>query len=134
MKNLFFGGAGDDTLRGGAGDDVLIGGDGLDTMDGGYGDDILIGGQGADNLKGGTHGYGDLLIGGWTSYDTDECGLQALWTKWNTEANFTNLVTDLTKVGGLLQPSQRVFDDNAHDTLEGDAGARDPFFAEMTSW
>jgi Ca2+-binding RTX toxin-like protein len=41
------------TADGGAGDDVLIGGDGNDTLRGGAGDDVLIGGLGSDVLDGG---------------------------------------------------------------------------------
>src|SRR5215204_3245013 len=41
------------TVNGGAGDDILIGGDGNDTLNGGPGDDVLIGGPGIDILDGG---------------------------------------------------------------------------------
>ena len=127
----FFGGAGNDVLRGGAGYDVLVGGDGNDFLDGGLGRDILIGGRGADDLIGGTQNYGDLLIGGWTSYDSDPCGVRALWLKWGPAGDFDALVADLTKVGGLLEPNQRVFDDNVRDRMEGAASARDLFFADL---
>ena len=40
------------TLDGGADDDVLIGGDGDDTLLGGAGDDVLIGGLGSDTING----------------------------------------------------------------------------------
>jgi Ca2+-binding RTX toxin-like protein len=48
------------TLNGGAGDDILIGGDGNDNLNGGLGDDVLIGGPGIDTLDGG--GGGDIVI------------------------------------------------------------------------
>jgi hemolysin type calcium-binding protein len=41
------------TIRGGAGDDVLIGGPADDVIDGGAGDDVIGGGGGADVLRGG---------------------------------------------------------------------------------
>jgi Ca2+-binding RTX toxin-like protein len=41
------------TANGGAGDDVLIGGNGNDTLNGDAGDDVLIGGPGQDTLDGG---------------------------------------------------------------------------------
>jgi hypothetical protein len=47
------GGAGNDTLEGNAGDEVLIGGAGSDTLKGGAGDDILVKGSGKDKLDGG---------------------------------------------------------------------------------
>jgi Ca2+-binding RTX toxin-like protein len=48
------------TLDGGADDDVLIGGDGNDVLLGGAGDDVLIGGPGIDTLDGG--GDDDIII------------------------------------------------------------------------
>jgi Ca2+-binding RTX toxin-like protein len=87
--NLFLGGAGNDTARGGnlrdqldggpgdddlrgladrdsllgrAGGDKLVGGAGADLLNGGFGDDRLLGGGGADILGGGP-GM-DLLLGG----------------------------------------------------------------------
>lgn len=56
------GGAGDDLLIGGAGDDKLIGGSGDDRLIGRRGDDLLYGGSGDDLLLGGPGD--DLLRGG----------------------------------------------------------------------
>ena len=50
------------TLKGGAGNDILIGGGGNDLLDGGAGDDLLIGNAGHDTLKGGEGN--DALLGG----------------------------------------------------------------------
>lgn len=50
------------TLRGGAGDDVLVGGGGPDKLVGGNGNDRLVGWRGDDLLYGGPGE--DLLIGG----------------------------------------------------------------------
>ena len=44
-NDVLVGGDGDDDIKGDEGDDVLIGGDGVDTLDGGPGDDILIDGE-----------------------------------------------------------------------------------------
>ena len=41
------------TANGGADDDVLVGGDGNDVLNGGAGDDVLVGGPGTDILDGG---------------------------------------------------------------------------------
>ncbi|MET0304749.1 MAG: hypothetical protein ABW196_00795 [Solirubrobacterales bacterium] len=56
------GGAGDDLLVGGGGPDKLIGGNGDDRLVGWRGDDLLYGGPGADMLIGGPGA--DLLHGG----------------------------------------------------------------------
>ena len=48
--DVLIGGAGNDTLLGGEGDDVLIGGPGLDTLDGGPGDDVVIQGAFLDSV------------------------------------------------------------------------------------
>jgi Ca2+-binding RTX toxin-like protein len=47
-------GAGNDIVRGGAGDDSIFDGPGRDTLAGGGGDDTLFSGGGADDLSGGT--------------------------------------------------------------------------------
>jgi hypothetical protein len=46
------GGPGNDTLQGGAGDDLLVGGAGNDYLEGGTGNDTLLGGEGRDRLHG----------------------------------------------------------------------------------
>jgi Ca2+-binding RTX toxin-like protein len=51
--DILFGLGGNDRLEGGKGDDVLLGGGGGDYLDGGEGDDILVGGKGNDTLIGG---------------------------------------------------------------------------------
>jgi len=48
-----FGGAGNDTLTGGSGNDLLFGGSGNDTLLGKGGNDLLFGGSGNDTLTGG---------------------------------------------------------------------------------
>jgi hypothetical protein len=57
------GGAGDDVLLGGGGPDKLIGGEGDDRLVGGRGDDLLLGGPGTDVLIGGPGN--DVLRGGY---------------------------------------------------------------------
>jgi Ca2+-binding RTX toxin-like protein len=51
---FLFGGAGNDTLTGGSGNDELFGGSGNDTLIGKGGNDLLFGGSGNDTLIGGT--------------------------------------------------------------------------------
>lgn len=71
LRDQFQGGAGNDDLRGladrdsllgGAGDDRLIGGPGNDLLNGGLGNDRLVGRGGADILGGGPGD--DILLGG----------------------------------------------------------------------
>jgi len=57
-----FGGSGDDTITGGAGNDRLFGQRGDDTLEGGDGNDVLRGGPGKDTLTGGEGA--DRLFGG----------------------------------------------------------------------
>jgi hypothetical protein len=52
-RDILFGHFGDDRLDGGAGDDFLFGGHGYDVLLGGLGDDWLFGGPGVDFLDGG---------------------------------------------------------------------------------
>ena len=58
----FYGGAGNDTIAGHYGGDLLDGGDGMDSLNGSEGGDTLLGGAGDDTLSGG--GGNDTLDGG----------------------------------------------------------------------
>lgn len=144
-----FGGAGDDDLEGGGGDDVIYGEDGKDDVDGGEGNDILLGGAGNDKLDGDKGldillgGYGqddlrggkedDILIGALVSLDDAQLDLaRNIWTNGDT---YDNRVAELTTPilgggSGLLVPNVTVTDDNAEDKLKGD-GDRDLFFADL---
>ena len=71
LRDLMFGDRGNDTLRGGQGDDRLFGQSGGDTLFGQLNKDLLAGGGGADSLDGGFGndrlrggGGNDLLVGG----------------------------------------------------------------------
>lgn len=61
-NDILIGGAGPDKLLGGAGNDRLVGWGGADLIVGGPGDDVVIGGPGDDVLRGGPGT--DLLRGG----------------------------------------------------------------------
>jgi Ca2+-binding RTX toxin-like protein len=56
------GGAGNDTITGGAGHDVIFGDTGNDTLTGAAGNDVLIGGDGSDRLVGSAGN--DILVAG----------------------------------------------------------------------
>ncbi len=89
FTNIFYGGAGNDSLYGlggndslygeddndlvdgGTGDDLVDGGAGNDTLLGGDGTDTVVGGAGADNLQGGA---GDDILQGDAGNDTLEGG------------------------------------------------------------
>jgi predicted outer membrane repeat protein len=138
-----FGGAGDDRLKGGGGNNILVGGAGDDLIIGGKGRDILIGGAGSDRLVAGAGE--DVLIGGSTSYDdpavalrTDAlCQIMQEWAR--TDETYQERVAHLTGTpGGANGPfylqgpgaGQTVFDDQAPDKLTGSSGL-DLFFAHL---
>ncbi len=75
-----FGGNGNDKIRGGDEDDMLVGGDGDDKLDGKRGRDVLIGGLGADKLRG-DHGE-DILIAAATAYDNNLASLVGIHQQW----------------------------------------------------
>jgi len=61
LRDIVYGGAGDDSLDGGYGNDELRGDGGNDTITGGYGVDTIIGGTGDDVLTG--QAWSDLIYG-----------------------------------------------------------------------
>lgn len=137
------GDAGNDTLRGGDGRDVLWGDHGDDRLLGGAGRDWLIGGGGNDQLLGGKDG--DLLIGGTTTFDADPNAITVLTLEWNSHRAYTARVANLLGTGSgpsfdarlngdvfLTKngPSGAVLDDASEDQLKGGA-ERDLFFASL---
>jgi Ca2+-binding RTX toxin-like protein len=62
------GGWGNDTITGGAGNDVIWGDEGNDTLTGSAGNDVLIGGDGSDRLVG-SAGHDILVAGKLTNKD-----------------------------------------------------------------
>lgn len=116
------GGAGDDTLQGGSGNDVLVGGAGRDTLAGNHGNDLLFAGAGADMLNGGQGG--DLLIANPTVYDNDLAALQKLLVEWTSSRSYDDRTTRLRNgASGLpLLNGSTVDSDGESDSLTGDAG------------
>ena len=125
-----FGGAGNDSISGGGGLNVLMGGDGDDLLVGGDGRNILIGGNGADRIQGG--GADDLLISGSTAFDFNFTALHLIQTEWSSASSFADRVHHLdgTLSGGLNGSVKllvsgvdaTVFDDNSVDVLTGNGG------------
>lgn len=101
---MFFGNAGNDSLRGGIASDVLVGGPGNDVLIGGFGNDVLIGGTGHDRLFGGlankptTADDGNILIHCSTIFDDDEFALFDILTQWNQPTSFDARVAAISGV------------------------------------
>ncbi|MGE5537554.1 MAG: calcium-binding protein, partial [Solirubrobacterales bacterium] len=72
------GDGGNDDLRGGSGNDYLTGGSGNDTLSGGTGNDTMLGGANNDSLDGGDGS--DVIYGGSGSdWISGGSGIDALW-------------------------------------------------------
>lgn len=137
MPAELYGEAGNDTLTGGSGSDILIGGDGNDWLYGQEGRDVLIGGDGVDRLRGA--GEQDLIIAGRTSFDARPADLRLIQGEWTSGRNYPTRVANLTGTAGgsatrfngsvLLAPST-VFEDESVDLIFGGA-ERDFFFAAL---
>ncbi len=134
-NDMVIGGAGDDQLDGGDGNDVLVGNAGKDVLTHGGGRGVLIGGAGADQLNAG--GGEDILIGGSTVYDNDLQSLAAIAAEWGrTDADFKTRINHLTVKGTGLNGDAvliagKVTDDAAADSLTAGTG-RDWLLARKT--
>jgi Ca2+-binding RTX toxin-like protein len=111
------GGDGDDTITGGAGDDVIFGDGGNDTLTGSAGNDVLVGGSGSDRLVGSAGN--DILIAGDLVGDHSGSAYDyaALRTISNSWASNWSVDSDLGA------PSDDVLDESANvDQLTGGSG------------
>jgi Ca2+-binding RTX toxin-like protein len=137
LSAWLYGGNGNDTLKGGGGNDILEGGAGNDTLTGGGGRDLLIGGTGADQIDG--RGGQDLLISGTTDFDIDDQALMGFLSEWTSDRTYAERIANLMGTGSGAAFTARlngdyfltanvVVDDNAADTLLGGAGT-DFYFA-----
>jgi hypothetical protein len=122
---IFFGGNGNDRMKGGAGNDILVGGEGDDTVLGGSGRDLMIGGNGADRLVG--DAQDDILIAGKTAYDDHVTALCSIMAEWGrNDLTFGQRVQSL-RDGANSYTGPRLNDgtitsDNYVDTLTGASG------------
>ncbi|MCA9011500.1 MAG: hypothetical protein KDB01_17225, partial [Planctomycetaceae bacterium] len=111
IRQLIFGGNGNDDLSGGRWMDAIFGGAGRDKIDGKDGNDILIGGEGRDYLKGGRGK--DLLIGGLLGKDFSDGAflddIDAAMVEWASG----NIADTLNSLGSIV-------DDNTADSLVGE--------------
>lgn len=110
------GGAGNDTLKGGGGNDIILGGLGNDRLMGANGRDLMIGGDGADRILG--QQADDILIAGCTDHDSLPSSLDAIMIEWTSAGTFETRVANLA---GILNTTT-VHDDLDPDSLNGNAG------------
>ncbi len=100
---------------------------------------ILIGGIGKDDIAGGAGD--DLLVGGYTSYDTRVENLRLIMAEWNSTRDYETRVANLrTSAGPVLSGKgvrlkttridRTVFEDTDKDTLKG-GDNRDWCFADL---
>ena len=118
----FYGDAGNDTLVGAGGDDILVGGAGDDSLSGGGGRDILIGGAGQDTLAGGSGE--DVLVGASTRYDSHDTALLAIRSEWLRELSYAARVDHITGPQAGLNvryffSRRTITADSASDVLRG---------------
>ena len=125
-----YGGSGNDVLRGGGGDDILVGGDGIDQLYGFGGSDLLIGGTGRDTLYGA--GDQDIFIAGTTLWDENANALQSILSYWTSNATVQTIAWYQTRVATLRDVgvgagvwrlnATTTIDDNALDIFYAAAG------------
>ncbi|WP_424989957.1 hypothetical protein [Fluviibacterium sp. S390] len=149
---LLFGDDGDDTLTGGAGNDVLIGGNGDDTLSGMGGNDVLLGNAGNDTFDGGAGNdilyigeNGDVVFDGGAGFDkavvSNAAGLTLSVGSWagveringltgNDTIDATGLATGVTIASGAGNDvvtggsaGDVIFAGTGNDTLLGAGGA-----------
>jgi hypothetical protein len=137
------GGNGGNTLTGNAQGNILIGGTGANTITGGSGRSLLIADKGASSISGGAGGLaggGDILIGGWTSYDTmtaaNEAALMAILAEWQSTDSYPIRFSAINNSTGSLKGKKlswgtTVQDNGKANALTAQAGpaALDWFFA-----
>ncbi len=145
LSAWLYGGDGNDRLKGGGGNNVILGGDGDDLLVGGNDRDILIGGIGADRIVG--NAADDILIAGATAFDGNENALYAILAEWTSGRSYAIRVANLSGTGSGPEFEDRlngnnylrvtdqaatttVFDDGDEDVLTGSAG-QDWFFANL---
>lgn len=99
------GGAGNDTITGGSGNDVLLGDSGNDLLTGAAGHDVLVGGIGADRIVG-SAGH-DILIAG-NVLDAVFCDYDTFRREW---------LEAVAATGANLAVGQEIADDSIDETL-----------------
>ena len=133
---MLVGADGRDTLRGRAGDDVLLGDGGNDYLKGLTGRDIIYAGAGTDSTFG--NGGDDLIIGGTLTPDDELTVLEHLTgdlrTEWLSSRTYEQRAENIRGqyLRGSNHSNQNVFGDNNADSLAGGNNA-DWFFSQLGS-
>jgi streptogramin lyase len=139
LPAFLYGGAGNDRLKGGGGNNVLVGGAGANTLTGGSKDDLMIGGSGPSTLQGGNGD--DVMIAGTTAFDANDAALSAIMAEWTSARSYADRVANLSGTGNgprsngnyfLIAGGQNgtVFDNGVADVLNGVSGT-DWIFANL---
>jgi Ca2+-binding RTX toxin-like protein len=124
--------AGNDNLRGHAGDDTLSGGDGKDILRGGRDDDTLSGDAGNDVLKGGA---GDDELNGGSQKDKLYGGRgEDILRGGSGNDILAGLADDDTLIGGTGKDSFVFYAGNGHDTVTDFEDNTDTVVLDQTIW
>jgi hypothetical protein len=121
------GGNGGNTLTGDSQGNILIGGAGANTIIGGSGRSILIADSGPSHIIGGSGGLavgGDILIGGYTAYDSmttaHETALMALFAEWQSADSYTTRFKNIDTGAGIPGGSKLNWGTTVKDNLFAD--------------
>lgn len=116
------GGDGDDDIRGGYGDDILIGGDGADVIKGRKGNDVVVGGSGADQIWGGKGS--DMVVSGSNYDDMSSETLADIASSWGGSGAYASRVSSATSAASLTSSAftSSSADDGAVDRVKGQSG------------
>ncbi|MBD2412394.1 hypothetical protein FACHB389_10860 [Nostoc calcicola FACHB-389] len=119
---VIFGDVGNDTIRGGVGNNFIDGGNGNDSINGGIGNDILLGNFGQDTIN--ADKGDDILISGSYRYSSDLNAIAGLLAAWLQPLPYSQRISNLKNGVGFdsfyaLNPAN-ITDDNAVDSANGD--------------
>jgi hypothetical protein len=83
-------------VTGSIGNDLLVGDANANVLIGGTGRNVLIGDRGSDTLDASRATSDNILVGGWTDYDTSLADLNAIMAEWTrTDLGFRDRFSDL---------------------------------------
>jgi hypothetical protein len=131
-------------VTGSNGNNLIVGSSSPGVLTGGTGRNIIIAHTGADTITGGGGvNMENILIGGYTTYDSNRTALDAIFNEWTSSDSLTTRMNDLSgkRLSGLdlngsntlnpfatTNPPQTVFSNGAADQLFDGAGMSWFFF------